>query len=116
MSEIVQTVVTALTSSGVMALVVALLGRKWARNDKKEDRETQENEKLDAVINGLKVLTVDRVRHLGQCYLDAHEITLEEKENLQDMYAAYKRLGGNGRLEVVINEVNRLPIVDKHKN
>lgn len=93
-------------STGLASVIVALLNRRWAKKDKKDD-------KLDAVVSGLKVLTVDRVRYLGKCYISDHEISLEDKENLREMYRAYKALGGNGHLETVMNEVERLPVVDK---
>lgn len=86
--------------SGIMAIVLAMLQRRWANSDKS-----------DAIVAGLKVLTVDRVRYLGKCYIEQKEITLDDKENLQEMYRAYKALGGNGHLEIVMNEVNGLPVV-----
>ena len=70
--------------SGIMAIVLAMLQRRWANSDKS-----------DAIVAGLKVLTVDRVRYLGKCYIEQKEITLDNKENLQEMYRAYKALGGN---------------------
>ena len=86
--------------SGIMAIVLAMLQRRWANSDKS-----------DAIVAGLKVLTVDSVRYLGKCYIEQKEITLDDKENLQEMYRAYKALGGNGHLETVMNEVNGLPVV-----
>ena len=50
------------------------------------------------------------MRYLGKCYIADGKIPLEDKENLQDMYRAYKDLGGNGHLETVMAEVNHLPI------
>lgn len=88
-------------SSGITAIILALLQRKW----KKEDRH---NEKQDAIIDGLKVLTVDRVRYLGKSYIDRGHITLWEKENLREMHKAYKALGGNGHLDIVMKEVDKL--------
>lgn len=89
-------------SSGLTAIVLALLQRRWAKDDRQ-----------DAVVNGIKVLTVDRVRYLGKCYLADGEISLEDKENLRDMYTAYKALGGNGHLETIMGEVDRLKIRDE---
>ena len=89
-----------------MAIVLAACQRKWAKEDKHDD-------KMDAVVNGLKVLTVDRVRYLGKSYISDREVSLEDKENLEEMYRAYKSLGGNGHLETVMAEVERLPVVDK---
>lgn len=68
---------------------------------------------MDAVVAGLKVLTVDRVRYLGKCYISDRSISLEDKENLEEMYRAYKGLGGNGHLQTVMDEVERLPVQGK---
>lgn len=99
MDAIIQTLLACVGSSGLTAIILALLQRRWSKADKR-----------DAVVAGLKVLTVDRVRYLGKCYIADGKITLEDKENLQDMYRAYKDLGGNGYLETVMAEVNHLPI------
>lgn len=97
--------VACIGSSGLASIIVALLNHYWARKDKKDDR-------LDAVVSGLKVLTVDRVRYLGRGYISDHEISLEDKENLEEMYRAYKALGGNGHLKTVMDEVERLPVAE----
>lgn len=89
--------------SGVMAILLAWLNRNWAKADRHDAR-------LDAVVDGVKVLTVDRVRYLGKCYIDDQSITLDDREALEDMYRAYKALGGNGHLETVMNEVRHLPV------
>lgn len=99
MSGIVQIVVACLGSSGLTAIVLAILQRRWSCQDRQ-----------DAIVAWLKVLTVDRVRYLGRSYINAHGISLEDKENLQDMYRAYKALGGNGHLETVMAEIERLPV------
>lgn len=101
--EILIGVLGAGIGSGIMAIVLACLNRKWAKADKHD-------EKLDAVVAGLKVLTIDRVRYLGKGYISDKGITLDDKENLEEMYRAYKALGGNGHLETVMGEVERLPV------
>ena len=102
MSGIVQIVAACLGSSGLTAIVLAVMQRRWACQDRQ-----------DAIVDGLKVLTVDRVRYLGRGYINAHAISLEDKENLQDMYRAYKALGGNGHLETIMGEIERLPVKDE---
>ena len=99
MDEILNIALACLGSSGLTAIILAILNRRWSKQDKQ-----------DAVVAGLKVLTVDRVRSLGRCYIKDQRITLEDKENLEDMYRAYKALGGNGHLETVMDEVERLPV------
>ena len=97
--EIVQIVISAVTGSGVTAIILALLQRKWARDDKS-----------DAIVEALKVLMVDRVRHLGQAYIAAGSVSLSDKEALEEMHRAYKALGGNGHLNTIMAEVDDLPL------
>lgn len=86
-------------SSGLTGLVLALLQRHWSKQDKQ-----------DSIVSALKVLTVDRVRYLARCYIRDGDITLEDKETLQDMHRAYKALGGNGHLDTAMEAVEKLPI------
>ena len=58
MDAIIQTLLACVGSSGLTAIILALLQRRWSKADKR-----------DAVVAGLKVLTVDRVRYLGKCYI-----------------------------------------------
>ena len=50
--EILQIVLTAATGSGVTAIILAILQRKWTKDDKR-----------DAIVDALKVLLIDRVRY-----------------------------------------------------
>ena len=97
--EIIPVLTACLGSSGLTALILAVLQRRWAKQDKQ-----------DAIVNGLKVLTVDRVRYLARCYIKDGDISLEDKETLQDMHRAYKALGGNGHLDTAMAAVEKLPI------
>ena len=103
-----ETVLVALLSggigSGVVGIVLAVLQRKWAKEDRKKDR-------MDALVSAQKVLMVDRVRHLGKSYISEKEISVGDKENLQEMYKAYKALGGNGHLDTIMKEIDRLPVI-----
>lgn len=99
MLDVTSIVIACLGSSGLTAIVLAILQRRWSCQDKQ-----------DALVAGLKVLTVDRVRYLGRCYILDGKISLEDRENLEEMYTAYKSLGGNGHLETIMSEVRRLPV------
>ena len=90
--------------SGIMAIVLAYLNRKWAKADKHDD-------KMDAIINAQKLVMLDRVRFLGKKYISERQISLDDKETLEQMHKAYKALGGNGHLDTVMEEVERLPVI-----
>lgn len=104
MENLIIALIGAVTGSGVSSVVVVLLQRKWAKQDKHDER-------VDALVDANKVLMIDKVRHLGKKYISEGEIHLEDKENLKEMYDAYKRLGGNGHLETVMAEVNHLKVI-----
>lgn len=99
-----------LSSSGFFGFIIACLQRHWAKKDKQEAKTDQKDEKQDAIVNGLKVLMVDRVRYLASCHIKHGNITLEDKETLEDMHQAYKALGGNGHLATAMAAVEQLPI------
>lgn len=104
MENLLIAAIGALTGSGVSSVVVVLLQRKWAKQDK-------EDERVDALVAASKVQMIDRVRSLGKQYIADGEIHLEDKENILEMYNAYKRLGGNGHLETVMSEINHLKVI-----
>ena len=91
------------SSSGVATIVVAVLNHRW-------ERKRSSSQKLDAIMAVQRVIMVDRVHWLGSSYIKRGAITLEEKENLIEMYNAYKGLGGNGHLKIVMDEVDQLEI------
>lgn len=90
-------------SSGIASVVVAVLNHYWSSNSEQDKR-------LQAIIRAQRVLMVDRVQYLGKTYIRAGYIDIDDKNNLHQMYLAYKDLGGNGDLETIVAEVNRLPV------
>lgn len=104
MNDMVVTVICAvLGSSGLSSVLTAWLNHKWSK-EKKEDA------RIEALVNAQKVSMIDRVRYLGKCYIDKGCINLDDKENLKEMHKAYKGLGGNGHLDLVMEEVEKLPV------
>jgi len=99
MQMVITLLVAVLGSSGVASVVVALLQHRWSRDAR-----------IDALVEAQQVLMIDRVRYLGMTYINAGNITLADKENLASMYKAYKALGGNGHLETIMSEVERLEV------
>lgn len=90
-------------SSGLASIIVAVLNRKWSKDDKEDSR-------IEAIVNAEKVVMVDRVRWLSKQYMAQGCISLDDKENLKEMYEAYKALGGNGHLDTAMAEIEKLPV------
>ena len=106
METLLALVTVALGSSGLSAVVVAILKHHWPN-------KLGTTTKLDAICESQKDHMIDRVRWLCETYIIRGYITLDEKESLAEMYEAYKRLGGNGHLKTVMEEVHRLPVREK---
>lgn len=107
-------------SSGLFALIQALFQRHWKKQDDTIDLK-QMNEKLDnlvqtqdVLIRATKVSLAHDINYLGECCIYAKEITLDNKKTLTEMHKAYRALPGENGLCTVMDEVNRLPVVDKH--
>ena len=67
------------------AIILAILQRKWTKDDKR-----------DAIVDALKVLLIDRVRYLGQKYISDGSVSLSDRETLDEMHQAYKPLAATG--------------------
>lgn len=92
----------------VLPIILSYIVYCLKRANKKRD---EKDEKMDAVVTALKVMMVDRVRHVGRSCIKDGEITLETKETINDMYRSYKALGGNGHLKTIMEEVNELKVI-----
>ena len=97
-STLIMSIVTAIfASTGFWAFLTYLIQRK----DTKDSAEAQM----------LKGLGHDRICYLGETYVARGYITKDEYENLHDyLFLSYKKLGGNGTAEKVMNEVEKLPL------
>lgn len=100
--ETVVTIISvALGSGGISAIVLALLQRKWTKDDR-----------VDALVAAQKVIMIDRVRFVSKQHIANGQISLEDKETIKEMFDAYKALGGNGHLNTVMEEVEKLKVVE----
>lgn len=92
----------------MVPVIVAVLASSglWAFLLKRADKK-------DAKSDMLMGLAHDRILYLGKSYLERSPtyITVDEYDNLKNyLYEPYRRLGGNGTAERVMNEVEKLPI------
>ena len=76
----------------------------WAYLMKRMDKNDIKTEMLVGLAH-------DRILYLGMCYIERGYITQEEYENLYEyLYGPYLKMGGNGSVKRVMNEVDKLPI------
>lgn len=103
--QIILAIISGSMVSGIMTIILARMNRKWAKEDKKD-------EKMEAIIDCLSVLMEASIRNIGQEYVQKKEITLEEKEGIEKMYRIYARLQAeeseDNNLETIMQEVRKL--------
>jgi len=64
----------------------------------------------ETYADGLRVSLHDRLRYLGQLHIRAREIDLDDRANLIQMHDAYHALGGNGNLDALMHQIEKLPL------
>ena len=110
---------TMVLTGGVGAAAIKLLDHviqwgltRWAGRRAGAARvETEQEKKINGLQAGLRVVLLDRIQYLGQSYLADGEISFDDRRRLHRMHDAYHTgLNGNGDLDVIMAQVDRLPL------
>lgn len=101
-------VLSAVTSSGVMSLVIYLLQRRDKIREKQEANNSAESKMLLGLGH-------DKIVYLTDKYVKRGSITLKEKRNLQFLCAPYFNLGGNGDAKIGFEACDKLPVVSEEE-
>lgn len=105
-----EVIVLILSSSAVSALITGGFGLVNRRLDKKEKKSKTEA----ALMIGMQELLCDRIKERGAQYIKRGSIELDEFNDIQRMNEVYHdKLGGNGFVAKIMQEVNDLPIKEK---
>lgn len=129
----ITSLLTAVSSVGLGSIIIAILNRRWKKQDDndKQDKEIGENtsdikqltanvskmEKLlSAVVEAQKTTMAYNINLLGSSCIYGGGITLDNKQTIERMYSAYKKLpGADGLCQTTMDEVRRLKIVPSWK-
>lgn len=71
----------------------------------KKEQETQSK--------GICALLRDRIQTSYYYYQSKGSITLHGLENINEMYAEYKKLGGNGTVTKLVEDMRRLQVIEE---
>lgn len=103
---LITAILSAITSSGVMSLIIYLIQRR----DRQKD---QENANKSAQSRMLVGLGHDRIISLTDRYVRRGMITLKEKRNLEFLYRPYSDMGGNGDCKIGYDACQQLTVVSE---
>ena len=96
--EILKLLVTSGTIVALLKVIELLLDRFGRRGSRLVRLET-----------GQRAILYDRVKYLCKCYLKDKHIDLDDRAALIEMHETYQKLGGNGNLDRLMDEIMRLP-------
>lgn len=108
------TVIVALVA-GLAAVIVGIISQLGEgirqRRKRKYDKDDGKDKDIMALKVGLKWVLYDRIRFLGQKYISDEWVDFDDRRILNEMHKSYHDgLGGNGDLDVLMREVNALPL------
>ena len=90
--------------STVLAFIIGVLltyfSTRWSKIFKK----------IDALEYGVQALLRDRMCGMRRYYTDKQKpIPQQEVESFVQLYEAYKKLGGNGYVDAIRDEIGKMP-------
>lgn len=107
MSEITPIIITACGASAITVvgnLISQLLQRRADRKSKKDD-------KIAALCEAQQLVMLDRIKYLGQRYINDGAVDFDDRRLLNKMHKVYHdKLGGNGDLDNIMKAVNKLQL------
>ena len=93
-------IIVAIISSGALATFISGLFNLILAHQGRKSGEAA----------GLQMLLKDRITHLAKGYISPGPKTAEELEDLIEMHHIYKKLGGNGFCDALMEQVRTIPI------
>ena len=114
-------------ASGIIGLIFGFvqqitmwkLNRKASKEDKAEFNIEERIKALEDKVTGLSIgqksILHDRIKWLGMGYVASHCIDIDDRRDLIEMHKAYHANGGNGNLDMLMEEVEKLPLKAKVK-
>jgi len=105
-------IVLAILGGTAVAALINQIGESIRQKRKRKyDKSDEKDKDMEAVKIGLKWVIYDRIRYLGQTYINQKKIDFDDRRILNEMHKCYHNgLGGNGDLDNLMSEVNALPL------
>ena len=112
MSEgVIIAIVGILGGSAVAALINAIAAGIRQKRERKYNKSDGKDKDIEALKSASKWMLFDRIRFLGLKYTSEGLVDFDDRRVLNEMHRCYHDgLGGNGDLDNLMHEVNRLPL------
>lgn len=91
-------------------IIQFFLQRRAKRQDTGEKEKTDIEKRMDAIAGCLMASMLDRIQYLCKDYIKDGSVDIDDLRRLHIMHEKYHDIGGNGDLDVLMKQVNELPI------
>ena len=91
-------------------VVMWVLNRKNAQDAKVIAEKTNLQSAVKTLSDGQMIILHDRIKYLGKGYMRDGCIQFDDREDLVQMHEIYHKLGGNGNLNSLMQEIMKLPL------
>lgn len=107
--------------TGATTFLVFLLERRIKARDtaeaikekEREKRELERGKEYGAIKDGITAILRDRIIQADMHFTERGFATVSQKDNLQMMYTAYHKLGGNGIVTQSYDHIMSMPITEE---
>ena len=105
-------IILAVLGGSALAALISQIGEYFReRKNHQEKDQDEESEDIKIIKEALCYLLYDRIRYLGEKYLENGTVDFDDRRILNNMHQVYhNKLGGNGDLDNLIKNVNKLPL------
>lgn len=114
--DIWQWILTGGVGVAVLKIVEDLIKHWITKKNEKEDQIKQliedQKKQIDKLTEAQMVSMRDRIKHLAVNYIKVGEIHEDDWDSLSDMHTSYKKLGGNGHLDDLMEKVSELKLLE----
>lgn len=112
--QLIQILFCSATGAAVIKLIDGIV--QWAlnRKDKKEEKEEKSFEDLEKKVEnlqcGVMAIMLDRIQFLCKKYISDGCVDFDDRKRLRIMHTAYHNNKGNGDLDILMKQVDELPL------
>ena len=83
------------------------------KEKEREKRELERKKEYGAIKDGITAILRDRIIQADMHFTERGFATVSQKDNLQMMYTAYHKLGGNGIVTQSYDHIMSMPITEE---
>lgn len=93
----------------ILGMALGYVTSKFKKNKKlEEEKEKEEKKKINVLEMGVQALLRNEIIRRYREFESKGEISILDKENLEEMFEQYKNLGGNGTVKKMMDELLNL--------